>query len=127
MSKGNGNGTLDFVRQQLDILRRQCTAIDHGDLVAARTAGNQLRRSMPGFMRLMRQNRDGAGMADCEEEAIEEMVVEMRGLVEKATARLTSSRDNMAQLLQEFRRGRQILTCYHSGRRRSNRLFDMRG
>ena len=127
MSKGDGDGALDFVRRQFEILRRQCNAIEHGDLVTARTAGNQLKRSTPALMRLVRRKRGAQGTADGEAETIEGIVAEMKGLVEKATTRLVSSRDNMAQLLLEFRRGRQVLAHYHSGRKAESRLFDIRG
>ena len=123
----NRDGSLDFVRQQRDIFRLQSQAIDRGDLVAAKTAGDQLNRSMSGLVQVVNLSRNGGSFTTSEKEDIEQLVAEMKSLRESAIDRLNTRRKHLSELLHEFRKGRQLLTRYQSGRKSGGRLFDITG
>ncbi len=121
------SGTLDFIRFQLEIFHVQSDAIKRGDLVAAKTAGNQLSKSLPGLIQLVNHSRNGGKVSEIEKEDIERMVSEMKTLQKSSTESLNLRKDNLAQLLNEFRKGRKLLNRYSSGRKSGSKLFDMVG
>ena len=123
----NRNGSLDFVRQQRDIFRLQSQAIDRGDLVAAKTAGDQLNLSMSGLVQIISLSRNGGSFTTMEKDNIEQLVVEMKSLRESAIDRLNTRRKHLSELLHEFRKGRQLLTRYQSGKKSGGRFFDITG
>ena len=120
-------GAVDFVRRQLELMRRQCEAIGRGDLEAARAVSDQLNHTLPGLARIVSEIRDKAA-GGCEDgDGVLGMVREMKSLQEGAAESLAASRDQLAHLLHDTRRGRQLLSRYHSGRRTEHRLFDICG
>lgn len=121
------SGTVGFIHQQLDIFRRQSKAIERGDLTQAKTAGDQLRRSMSGLVQVVHLSRNGGSFSPAEKDDIELMLAEIKSLQETSIKRIESRRDDLAELLVEFRKGRQLLTRYRSPRRSGGKFFDITG
>ena len=121
------NGTMDFVHQQLELFRRQSEAIQRGDLIAAKSAGDQLQRSVPGLIQIVNLSRNGGTFTELEKESIEQIVSEIKILQENAHSQILSKKEHLSELLHEFRRGRQLLTGYRSGSDVGGRFFDMVG
>jgi hypothetical protein len=120
-------GTMDFVHQQLELFRRQSEAIQRGDLVAAKSTGDQLQRSVPGLIQIVNLSRNGGSFTELEKESIEQIVGEIKILQENTHRQIISRKEHLSELLHEFRRGRQLLTGYRSGSDVGGRLFDMVG
>jgi hypothetical protein len=118
---------VEFIRRQLEIFRAQADAIARGDLIAARTAGDQLRRSLPGLVQIVELSRNGGGFNNAEKEIIDQTIAEIKSLHASANSCLTAKRDKLGDLLCEFRRGRQLIIGYRSGALPGGKLFEMIG
>lgn len=123
----NPAAAVEFVRRQVEIFRTQSEAITRGDLVAARTASEQLRRSLPGLAQIVELCRNGGGFNDTEKETIKQAVAEIKSLHAAANNCITAKRDSLGALLREFRRGRQLINGYKSGAPSGGKLFEMIG
>lgn len=120
-------GLLGFAARQLEFFQKQAVAVERGDIVAAKVACDQIKRSLPALSRLVHQNREG-GIESLEaSQELNRMVEEMKKLHQKAVDVLTSSFGQLAQLLQEFRKGQQLLSHYKSGREVNYKFFDICG
>ncbi len=120
-------GTLDFVQRQVELFRRQSEAIQRGDLVAAKSASDQLQRSVPGLVQIVNLSRNGGSFTELEKEFIERIFYEIKILQKNTHRQILSKKEQLSELLHEFRRGRQLLTGYRSGRDSGGKFFDMVG
>ncbi len=119
---------LRFIKQQLELFRKQHSALDRSDHVAARTFADQLGSMLPGLIRAVKHSRKLLGSGNrVQIEQLEGMISEMRSLHKKSMLSLFKSKDNLAQLLRENKVGRQVLSGYRSGRRTGNKLFEFVG
>jgi len=123
----HSDGKLNFLNQQLDIFRKQADAVNSGDLITAKTTGVQLKRSMKALVDVVCQYRKDRVYSISEKQTVERMVSEMKVLHESALKQLKVRKSRLAELLFEFRKGKNLLSGYHSGRRTGSRLFDMAG
>ncbi|HHE46862.1 MAG TPA: hypothetical protein ENL08_04060 [Bacteroidetes bacterium] len=120
-------GAMEFVQRQLGIFRQQYEAVARGDLVAAKSAGDQLLQSLPGLVQIVNHSRNGGQFSASERESLERIVAEIKTLLQDANKCILAKRQELAELLFEFRRGRQLLTGYRSGRDSGGRLFEVIG
>ena len=118
---------VDFIRRLLQIFHAQLDAITRGDLIAARTASEQLRYSLPGLVQVVKLSRKGSESSAEEQDHIERMIREIKNLHANANESIQTKRNSLASLLIEFRRGRQLINGYKSGTRSGGKLFEMIG
>ncbi|MCF7809426.1 hypothetical protein K9N50_00405 [bacterium] len=123
----HSNSYIDFLNLQLDLFRRNADAINKGDLITAKTTADQLKRSVKALAEIINNYRCKDVSYDGDKQTVEQMVSEMKFLHNSALAKLNTKKNQLAELLSEFRRGKNLLTGYRSGRKTDNRLFDMAG
>jgi hypothetical protein len=123
----HSDGTIDFLNLQLDLFRRNANAVNNGDLITAKITADQLKRSVEALVEVINKRRSEDVCYDSDKQTVEHIVSEMKTLHESALAQLNVRKSRLAELLFEFRKGKNLLTGYRSGRKTDNRLFDMAG
>ena len=104
-------------------VRKQCAAVRRGDYAAAAMSGNRLDYTLPGMPALMAI----LSQSDPRRVRLNAIVGEMQELQTTARHILEEERGRVAQLLQEIKVGRQLLSRYRSGRKSKHKLFDISG
>jgi len=123
----HSTGHINFLNLQLDLFRRNADAINNGDLVTAKTTADQIKRSVKVLAEVINNYRSEGMCYDSDKQTVEQMVSEMKSLHDSALTQLNTRKSHLAELLFEFRKGKNLLTGYLSGRKTDNRLFDMAG
>lgn len=117
------DGVVGFARSQHELAKQQAEAINCDDLVKARVIGNQIKRLMPAFVRLIRVCKQGeieAGMAD----EVLGIAREIRQIQISSTEKLTVSKLKLGKLIKEIRNGRRLINRYSTGRT-ARPIFEM--